>query len=501
MDTDISQAFDPFTYTHGRWLDRDHERRKARELHFDFDALLNLAVKCSPGARQVLDCKKKEGGFNRVFMILLDNGRTVVARLPVQIAGPATLTVSSEVATIELVRDRTSVPVPRVLSWGSGTDNAVGAEYIIMDEVPGVLLKDVWNNMKASQHIQCIRSLGELSVQLWTLSFPSFGSLYFYTSSPSNAVRLDDTFSIGPLCAPHHWDCGTKDKFNVNTFTSSPGPWHSLEAYLSGFISEAQSSALANAKKQWQQAITYSRSACRDFRYRAEPLSHPDFHTRNIFVDPTDPTRITGIIDWQWAAIEPAFMLTAETPDIAQELPHDGRPSGNADANTNELSPQAKIRADAKFCADAWAIMSHICSETRAAYLMDSTLNSFLAAGSNGWLKDPVTTRLILLELHQKWTELGLPGQSFYQPRGEETEELERQSDTAKTSNGLQEHLSRLLGCDTDGWIPVEKWEEVLPIYREEYRRSVTAHTDEGGAGNEAKATREADQIWPFDQR
>ena len=43
---------------------------------------------------------KKEGGFNRVFMIQLDNDATVVARLPTRLAGPPGLTVSSEVATL-----------------------------------------------------------------------------------------------------------------------------------------------------------------------------------------------------------------------------------------------------------------------------------------------------------------------------------------------------------------------------------------------------------------
>jgi hypothetical protein len=37
-------------------------------------------------------------------------------------------------------------------------------------------------------------------------------------------------------------------------------------------------------------------------------LVHPDLHTSNIFVDPDDPTKITSIIDWQSASIEPVFM-------------------------------------------------------------------------------------------------------------------------------------------------------------------------------------------------
>ena len=37
--------------------------------------------------------------------------------------------------------------------------------------------------------------------------------------------------------------------------------------------------------------------------YCSPILLHPDLHARNIFVDPDDPTKILGIIDWQSAAV------------------------------------------------------------------------------------------------------------------------------------------------------------------------------------------------------
>lgn len=103
MHQDIANsisAFDPFAYSKGRWLDRDQAKRDARKLYFDFDALADKAVKCCPGAQRVIDCEKKEGGFNRVFMFHLDNDETVAARLPMRHAGPPGLTTSSEVATL-----------------------------------------------------------------------------------------------------------------------------------------------------------------------------------------------------------------------------------------------------------------------------------------------------------------------------------------------------------------------------------------------------------------
>lgn len=93
-------AFDPYTYEKGRWLDKDAERRQSRTLQYDFDSLLSAAVDCSPGAKAVVGCEKKEGTHNRIFLISLDSGKTVVARLPTQSTGPAGLAMESEVATL-----------------------------------------------------------------------------------------------------------------------------------------------------------------------------------------------------------------------------------------------------------------------------------------------------------------------------------------------------------------------------------------------------------------
>lgn len=94
-------ACDPYSYTGGRWLNRDRLQRTSRFIDFDFSELCNTAMKLFPQASKVVDCVKKEGGFNRVFIFTLDSGHRVVARLPTRIAGPPRLTTNSEVATIE----------------------------------------------------------------------------------------------------------------------------------------------------------------------------------------------------------------------------------------------------------------------------------------------------------------------------------------------------------------------------------------------------------------
>ena len=91
---------DPHSYTTGRWLHRDQEQLKSRHIDFSFPALLNVALKVSPGAGKVTKYDKVEGGFNRAFLLQLDNDKRVVARIPFHHAGAPGLRTNSEVATL-----------------------------------------------------------------------------------------------------------------------------------------------------------------------------------------------------------------------------------------------------------------------------------------------------------------------------------------------------------------------------------------------------------------
>ena len=68
--------------------------------------------------------KLPEGLFNRAFLLVMDNGSEVIARIPTSVAGPAHFVTASEVATMEFMRDL-GVPVPKVLAWSSNAENEV----------------------------------------------------------------------------------------------------------------------------------------------------------------------------------------------------------------------------------------------------------------------------------------------------------------------------------------------------------------------------------------
>lgn len=223
-------GFDPYEYTDGRWLRSDVAQRDARRVKFDFPALCQKAISSAPGAKGILECLKVEGNFDRAFIICLDNGIKVVARVPFSVAGPSRLVTNSEVATMAyrklhkisldrnrssvfIVREKTNIPIPQVLDWSDNPMNSVGTEYIIMERVSGVQLQQHWPYMNGLQRLECLQNLANLVKQMHDLEFPAYGSIYFNDGlvSSSNSVRLDTRFCIGPNSGSRYFPCYPTD--------------------------------------------------------------------------------------------------------------------------------------------------------------------------------------------------------------------------------------------------------------------------------------------------
>lgn len=161
-------------------------------------------------------------------------------------------------------------------------------------------------------------------------------------------------------------------------------------------------------------------------------LLHADLNKRNIFVSENDPTVITSVIDWQSTSIEPAFVHAKETPDLIPIRPPPASVLGDAaeipQEDPDELpeTPEEKkererlendiwiSRQTSEVGMEAWVPQIH------AARVADSTLLRPLRYCSTSWRDSATAIRQDLIELSQRWTELGLPGECPYQPSLEE---------------------------------------------------------------------------------
>jgi hypothetical protein len=105
MSTNSTSLYEHFfRYTGGRWLWDEESQLRERLLVFNVQELQRIAAE-SLGARSCVSITKlAEGGYNKVFRLVMDNGSIAIARLPNPNAGPAHKTTASEVATMDFVR-------------------------------------------------------------------------------------------------------------------------------------------------------------------------------------------------------------------------------------------------------------------------------------------------------------------------------------------------------------------------------------------------------------
>jgi hypothetical protein len=92
-----------FRYTSGHWVWDEEQQFQDRYKIFNVPELQNVAAKAVGSDSCVSMIKLAEGGYNKVFRLLMDDGKTVIVRIPNPNAGPAFYTTASEVAMMELV--------------------------------------------------------------------------------------------------------------------------------------------------------------------------------------------------------------------------------------------------------------------------------------------------------------------------------------------------------------------------------------------------------------
>jgi hypothetical protein len=186
---------------------------------------------------------KKEGGFNRVFVLMLDLGHCVIMRLPIRIASLLRLTTNSKVAIIEYcMQDNICVKIITDIVYstnkdinsypkGSGLEcnlsNIVGLEYIIEEHVEGTPLHKKWPSMNMHQHMLCTKAVSLQVKEMALLKLPAFGSLYFLDApiDETKKILIDDIFCTGPHCSPVFWNCNPGELELYGGLSPNCGPY------------------------------------------------------------------------------------------------------------------------------------------------------------------------------------------------------------------------------------------------------------------------------------
>lgn len=231
-------------------------------------------------------------------------------------------------------------------------------------------------------------------------------------------------------------------------------------------------------------------------------LVHPDLNKRNIFVSPDDPTKITAILDWQSTSIEPVFVYANETPDLVTAPPEISsipEMDPSLAAAIDEPDARERLEKDCWICRQTFevGILGSV-PKLHAARITDETLLRPFRYCHSSWIDSATALRQELVELSQRWSELGLPGCCPYQPTEEEVAEHNKRYEDFETVQKLKLVLMRALDSNSDGWVPAESWEASKAAHRsvfEEWMETVR-HSDDPEMNEERGR-----KLWPWDER
>ncbi|KAI9743830.1 MAG: hypothetical protein M1818_002564 [Claussenomyces sp. TS43310] len=287
----------------------------------------------------------------------MDDSTKVIAKLPNPNAGLSHLTTASEAATREFV-SHTSTTVSKALT------------------APGKPLGSLWHQMPKKSRLETVSQIVEFESRLSSPTFESHGCIYFRETIPDQpntskplitnppiSSTASEHFTLGPLTTAELWDCTHAD------FTVDRGPWDTLLEYVE---------AMGRNELEWVKRCSKPRKV--SYRATEDPelpeevislinaylriapslvapvkvedihspnLWHPDLHRDNVFVDP-HTNKITGIIDWQSAAVTPLFLqcgvprMFRHSKSVEQNWAVPEKPSDYED-----LSPEEQARVDA----------------------------------------------------------------------------------------------------------------------------------------------------------
>ncbi|PYH81655.1 phosphotransferase enzyme family protein [Aspergillus uvarum CBS 121591] len=266
--------------------------------------------------------------FNKAFLMSMDDGQEVVAKIPNPTAGLLHFTTASEVATMDFR-----------LGYSRANSHPVGAEFIIMEKVRGVPLSQVWSTMKLPRKLQVLLAMARLQKQWLSVSFLYYGSLYYtedmqppagnHFVKDGQAVR-DSGLAIARLQAgtgasltQYLQAVGTREMKAIQSLE----PLKTIVLFCGPKLYRPDTEKKITALAWYQQIV--DTLIPKDTAITRPCPWHNDLHDDNVFVDPHNPGEITGIIDWHPCHIsrlfnhnpDPGFLdwdgLKPETLDLA----------------------------------------------------------------------------------------------------------------------------------------------------------------------------------------
>jgi hypothetical protein len=240
-----------------------------------------------------------------------------------------------------------------------------------------------------------------------------------------------------------------------------------------------------------------------DQKISSAHLWHDDLHVANIFVDPTEPTKVVGLIDWQSTEISPLY-FHARQPHIIDYVgpPINGLERPQPQKDLDELKPSERERANTLYLQQSLCSLYNTLTHRQNArldaalqfqhtqkYLLLVLVRNLLVDGEASYLSQ-------IAELGSIWNEYSGEEGSTYPFAFSDKERKELEADVEGVVRGMEamrsirESLGELF--PEQGIVRSDNYEEALDALSQMKDQVISAFATNA-------SEREAwEKAWPF---
>lgn len=187
-----------------------YDSEEPEPLELDLDALKIIANTIITDHGRCVGVRKlTRGTYHEIFLCSFSDEWSCIARVPRR--SESLDKARSEVAIMRYVREHTDIPVPEIFYCDLDSDNPVGAAFVFMERMRGRHLYKTWYDMTMEHKSLAISQITEVLGQLASLKFTCIGTL--------------QAGGLGPLICPSYGE-------------NSQGPFETTEDFLFSFMDE-----------------------------------------------------------------------------------------------------------------------------------------------------------------------------------------------------------------------------------------------------------------------
>ncbi|KAM0421404.1 hypothetical protein ACHAPT_010758 [Fusarium lateritium] len=255
----------------------------------------------------------KRGSYNICYFVEFEDGERWVLRVPIApcLAFGARSKLESEVATMQLVAEKTDIPLPKIIAYELGDDTDPLSSFMILEYIDGQpILPHQLGALTQDQRTHFYTSLADVYIQLRRLTFPAIGSITRQRSGFA-VRRALTTIDLNRQELEGFQPSAIQAAHNTNGILSSANEYTAMLLRLAGNAFNNSRSIISN-QEQGEDALyhqhLFRRFATEEWLDRgadAGPfvLVHGDLQPFNVLVD--QRMEIVSVLDWEWSRVVP----------------------------------------------------------------------------------------------------------------------------------------------------------------------------------------------------